>query len=286
MSEVETSANAEGTAVPTENVSAEIETQDQPQGVEADSPAEPLAEGEQPPSGDEKAENERKEAKRNSFQERISEKTRQAKEAETRAKDAEERAALLESQIKELTGEETRFPQLEDFDYDQSKYQEAVIAYNSQQMQRTVQQGLTEQQRAAARLAAEEAGRAAAEAFQARSAAFAEDHPDFQDKVTSPKFVQSQAVHQAIVLAENGPALAYHLASNPEITARLNASDPASALMELGRISAQLATPPPVKTTTTPKPVSPVTPNGQFNKDPDKMSPAEYAAMRRAQKAG
>jgi len=286
-------AIAEGGDAPTESSSADIESkttttevsndaaETKPQGeAPATETTETTVESKSESSGDETTESE-KVVKKNSFQERISQKTRQANEAKQRADESDERARIAEQRLAEALGPEpTRFPQLEDFDYDQNAYQQAVVQFNSDQTQRTVHRAMTEQDRIQAQQLINQANQAATEVFQARSAAFAEGHADYVKAVTDPAFVQSEAVKQAVVLSENGPELAYHLANNPDKTDAINRMAPGLALMELGRLSATLATPPPVITTNTPAPGKPVTSNGNIDKDPEAMSPEEYQKWR------
>ena len=99
-------------------------------------------------------------------------------------------------------------------------------------------------------------------------------------KVSAPSFVQGEAMQQAIILSDNGPALAYHLASNPQKTAAINAMAPGLAMMELGRLSQALAPNRSVTTSNAPAPAKPVRASGKVEKDPDKMTPAEYARFR------
>ena len=266
-----------GASVPTESESADIETTEQPTGEAVETKAEETnAEAkEETVSGDDTTE---KESKKNSFQERINQKTRQAKEAEQRAIEAEQRAQMWQQRYE--GGEQGEFPKLEDFDYDQGKFQEAVNKYATDQNQRTVHQAMGEQERLQTEAARQQANQAVVEAFQARSSAFAEEHPDFMEKISNPSFTQSEAMKQAIVLSESGPQLAYHLAANPAKAAEINALPAGLAMMQLGILSQQLTPSKSVITSKTPAPADPVVPSGQVSKDPEKMSPAEYAKYR------
>jgi len=266
-------AIAEDTSVSTEAEPA-VEEAQEPRGETSDAVAEEPS-GEDPPETEEE-----RQKKRNSFQERINQKTRQVREAEVRAKEAEERAQLLEQQLNQNTPQLDRFPQLEDYDYDQGAYQQAVVAYNANLNQRTVQQALSQQEKFQVEQLRKQANQAVVEAFKERSAAFAHEVPDFMQKVGNPRFTQSEAMQQAILLSDNGPALAYHLASNPQKTAAINNMAPGIAMMELGRLSAQLAKPNPVSTSNAPAPAKPVRASGKVDKDPDKMTPEEYARFR------
>jgi hypothetical protein len=52
------------------------------------------------------------------------------------------------------------------------------------------------------------------------------------------------------------------------------------AMMELGRLSQALSPNRPVTTSNAPAPAKPVRASGKVEKDPDKMTPAEYARFR------
>jgi len=239
-----------------------------------------------PESPEEKAKTER----RNSFQKRINEKTDQAREANQRAEAAERRAAVAEAQLKAPTGpngqpvadpnDPGEFPTLEAYNYDQTEYQRAVIEYNAKLTSRTINQSMANQDRANAVQASREAQGAVIETFKERSAAYADDHPDFYTKVSSAGF--GQTITQAVVMSENGPQVADHIASNPALVLELNALPAPAALMRVGALSAQFSTPVTPRTTVTPAPADPPL-GGQGTKvvkDPDKMSPNEYAKSR------
>jgi len=268
-------AIAEGTSVPAENESAVEEIQTEPTGETSE------ATEATEPSGEDHAEaEEEKTKKRNSFQERINQKTQQVREAELRAKEANERAQMFEDRLNQDLPEQGNFPQLEDFDYDQNAYQQAVVQYNAQLNQRTVQQAMSQQEKLQVEHLRRQANQAAVDSFKLRSEAFASEHPDFMQKISSPSFKQGQAMQQAIILSDNGPALALHLAQNPQKTASINAMAPGLAMMELGRLSQALTPSKPVLTSQAPPPAKPVKATGRVDKDPDKMSPEEYRRYR------
>jgi hypothetical protein len=267
-------AIADDTSVSTDNESAEKEIQE-PSGETSEA-----VEATGPSDADPVESEEDVQKKRNSFQERINQKTRQVREAEHRAKEAEERAQLLEQRMNQNQPNLERFPQLDDFDYDQNSYQQAVVQYNAALNQRTVQQALTQQEKLQVEHLRRQANQATVEAFKERSQAFASEQTDFMAKVSAPSFVQGEAMQQAIILSDNGPALAYHLASNPQKTNAINAMAPGLAMMELGRIAQALSPSKPVLTSNAPPPAKSVRASGKIEKDPDKMTTQEYARYR------
>ena len=254
--------DADGTSVPTENESADIEIQTEPTGATSEATETEATE----PSGEDHAEaEEEKTKKRNSFQERINQKTQQVREAELRAKEANERAQMFEERLNQDLPEQGNFPQLEDFDYDQNAYQQAVVQFNAHLNQRTVQQAMSQQEKLQVEHLRRQANQAAVDSFKLRSEAFASEHPDFMQKISSPGFKQGQAMQQAIILSDNGPALALHLAQNPQKTAAINSMAPGLAMMELGRLSQALTPSRPVLTSQAPPPAKSVKATGRVD---------------------
>lgn len=275
----EAAIDADDTFVSTESETADVESTDS-----TTESAEPQAEskGEESSGEDQPKVNEEPQQKRNPFQERITQLTNRAKEAEARAKELEEQIRVNESAERP---EVPPMPSLEDFDYDQSAYSRAVTEWISNQQAHQVNQAMTQQQRWQAEQARKQAQQESINAYQARQAAFEAEHPDFKAAVSQYQF-KSQHVAEAIINSDNGPALAYHLAKNPDLAQAIESTNPVHALMHLGRIEARLTAPPPVTPSKAPPPVEDVTPSGVTNKDPEKMSMRQYAEMRRKQLAG
>jgi hypothetical protein len=114
------------------------------------------------------------------------------------------------------------------------------------------------------------------DSYNERVAAFEEQHPDFDD-VFSEDVKVSAVMTQALLEAEDGPAIAYYLGQNPEVAERITGLSPAKQVYEIGRISAKLAAPPPPK----PAPIKPLAArNNSGPKDPNEMTMEEYAAHR------
>ena len=243
--------------------------------------AEAPASGESAETEEEKAAAE-KVTRKNSFQERINTKTRQANEATQRAEDAEKRAALAEKQVTELMGDPGEFPTLESFDYDQMKYQEAVIKYNATLNQQTVQQAMLANDKATAQLATQEAQKAVVETFTERSQAFAEDTPDYQATVSNPALPIGKVVAQTVVHLENGPAVMYHLGKNPQLAAEISGLPAIQQVMRVGQLSERLSVPVAPIQTNAPAPAKVPVQSGSadLSKDPETMTPMQYAKWR------
>ena len=265
-------ANAEGILLP-----AEIENA-------AEATAENTTEEAQEPSSEENADNqaEEKQKNRNSYQQRISQLARQKNEANTRVQELEQQNRYLSEQINQVQQPLDQFPELQDYDFDQSQYQQAVIQYNAQLNAQTVQQAMGQQQQAQLNHLNAQKQVISEESFKEKSKDFALDFPDYETKITAPNFQQSDFVARAIVNDfDNGPAVAYWLASNPQQAQRVNQMSQLEAMKALTVVSTALSIAKrPVKTTNAPAPSKSVTPRGKVSKDPDKMSPTEYAKYR------
>jgi hypothetical protein len=124
--------------------------------------------------------------------------------------------------------------------------------------------------KALAQRSAQTAQQTAHQTFQGRVTEFIKATPDYVDVVGNSDTPVAGHVAEHIQDPENelGPALAYHLAKNPDVAHRLNAMSPVAAGREIGRIEATLAkapsagTPPPApakKLTQAPEPASTTT---------------------------
>lgn len=253
-----------------------LEAQGEPEAkVESETPS-----GEDSTEKTTEAEKSEKEKKRNSVQERISEITRQRREAEAKAAELEARLKQYESANPQTEDE----PTLADFDYNEAEYVKALRAYNQKQSTLAARQARAEEFKEEVERLKQQTQKATVETFQARSQDFAAEHADYYQTIQSPGFQQSQATIQAVLNSDNGPALAYHLAKNPDLNDNINRMSPVQALMELGRIEAKLTQPVAPKTTSSPPPVKPVGKSATVDKDPDKMTPDEYRRWRLKQK--
>lgn len=257
--------------VETPEPTAESE-EEQPEGEEPEAQAQ-----EDEPSDDDPVEPKEEKPKSNRFQERITQLTQRAKEAEKREKELQERLTKYEQpEVKPR-------PKLEEFDYDEDKHAAALDEWYASQSEASLSRVEQKRLKEDVDKSRQDAARAVGEAFQERSKEFAEGHTDYYETIHNPAFGQGQAVTQAILNSDNGPALAYHLGKNLHLTNELNAMNPIHALMEIGRIEAKLSTPVAPQTTQAPTPQKPPRGSSSVQKDPDKMSPEEYRKMREKQ---
>lgn len=120
-----------------------------------------------------------------------------------------------------------------------------------------------------------------------RQAKYAETAPDFEEVLAGAETPMPVHVMDALVKSEQGPALAYHLAKNPEVAERIAGMSKDDALMELGALKASLSNPKPAlkSVTKAPAPITPVKSGGGNVIDLSKASQAEYEAHRKTQGA-
>ena len=218
-------------------------------------------------------------ARKGGAQKRIDELTRARHEADRRALFWEEQARQNQS----AASKDAPKPARSEF-ADESDFLEALTDWKTdQKLTAHKQQTTAERQQEA------EASQSAArfDLYQQRVNDSAEAMPDYHEVVGQSDVPAAPHVLESIIESDSGPALAYHLAKNPDVAERLNDMTPLQAAREIGRIEAQLAqpkaeTPPQKRTTNAPAPINPVRGgNGQFAKSAEQQSDAEWYAANR-----
>jgi len=80
-----------------------------------------------------------------------------------------------------------------------------------------------------------------------RVASFKTDTPDFESVINGSRLQTQDAMGnltpatEAILQADNGPKVAYHLASNPDVAMQLNGMNPIQAAMAVAHLSTELS---------------------------------------------
>ena len=121
------------------------------------------------------------------------------------------------------------------------------------------------------------------ESWTKREADFTKTTADYEAKVTP--FLDdlqhfADATRQAVVESDMGPALLYHLATNPEEAERIADLSPARQMAELGKLEERLSSRRARSASNAPTPPNPTRGGASAQKDPSKMSVAEFAAWR------
>ena len=112
-------------------------------------------------------------------------------------------------------------------------------------------------------------------------------YADFEQVALAPDVPITPQIAEMLKHSDKGPDLAYFLGMNKATAAELAAlskTSPMQAAWALGRLEASLSAPTPRMTSQTPEPIAPVRGKSQAVYNPDKLSMAEYIALRKAGK--
>lgn len=273
MTEEAQALEPEGTAVPDENASPEnpdvvTEPEGQTQQTEG-------KESESDPSPDPKDPGDISDK----HQKRINKLTWQREEEKRLRQAAERERDHLRSLVKEQEPEPMKTRA--DFGHDEDQWNAYVAERASKTAVFSAQQEMSK--------AAREADQQRRDAmFSAKEAEFAVEHPDYYQMQAVVGASITPEMADAIKASDEGPSIVHHLGKNPGITAYISQLSPLSAARELGRIEARLIAerdkpkPPPVSKA--PPPAAKIAPaDPGVEKDPAKMTDAEFAKWRRKQ---
>lgn len=202
------------------------------------------------------------EVKEDGFQKRINKVTADKYEQKRRADELQRRIEELEAKPVEVQGEA---PKLENFDYDEAAFNKATIDY---QVKEAVNRQLETQKSNASKASAQEAQNA----FNESIVKLGKD--DFSDVANAVPQLPN-GVADALVNSEKGAELIYHLGTHLDQADKLASMTPNQAIMELGRISANLSAQPNIKTSAAPDPITPISSGGSLSKDIGEMTMEE-----------
>jgi hypothetical protein len=202
---------------------------------------------------------------------RLDQMTYRFRDVERLLADMQDKPAAPEKPLREPTEEE--------FGFDQAKYAQAKADYQEQLVDRAVERKL--EQRLTKLREAE-----SVRTFEGRAAEFARSVPDFE-QVAHYDAPINQPMAQVIRESEIGPQIAYYLGKNREIGLAISQLPPLIAAREIGKIEAALLKPPPppkpkVSNAPPPPPKIEAT-EPEVEKDPLKMSDAEFSKWRKRQ---
>lgn len=233
---------------------------------------EPVVEEETPEVVEAKAE------KQKGIEKRIAELTRARREAE-RERDTWKEKALASQKAQDTLAEPN------EADYaDPNDYTKAIVKHAAKSAYVE-----TSAEDAANRARdADIAARAAADAvWSERISTYRQATPDY-DKViaAAADLAVAPYVAEALKDSDNGPALLYHMAKNPDIADRLNGMTPTRAAMEIGRLEATLGAKPVKTPSNAPAPITPIAAVRTGNLDLAAASMEDYIAARNKQGAG
>lgn len=124
-----------------------------------------------------------------------------------------------------------------------------------------------------------------AEAWSSKVEATRATITDYDAVVGSSEIPIAGHVADALMDADRGPELAYHMATHPDVAERLNKMSPVKAAIELGRLESTLGTVTPKPASKAPAPITPTRPGPSAKVDLSKLPMDEYIAERRKQGA-
>lgn len=198
---------------------------------------------------------------------RISQLTAQRREAEARAAQAERDLQELREYLSQQVDPNLEFE-------DPARF-----------TQETVRRALAEQRAHDSQVGYQRASEQRIEAdramFMERLEEVRDTMPDFETVVmNNPNLPIDADMVSFFAESEVGPQIAHHLGKNPSIAHRIAAMPPAQKGIELARLEAKLATPPPKRTTKAPPPpraIQATGPAGTF--DPQRSSVDDFKAL-------
>lgn len=244
-----------------ENVDETDETEVSTQGAEQPEKASdkaPAPEASEPEQDDDQPKRDR------SLNGRFRELTRKRKEAQA------------EAEYWKAEAQKNKRPRREDFDTEEA-YEDAHEEYRY-----ATRRGREAEE--AARRTSQEIDTQIVTEFRSHEEAFIAEAPDYQQVAyTAP--ISSPVAKLIAGMGEDGPRVAYALGRNHALAREISEMPPTYAAMELGRLAASQRRPQRRLQSKAPPPVSPVTAaGGTTQRDPAKMSPAEYRAWREGSK--
>ena len=207
---------------------------------------------------------------------------RQADEERSKREELESRLKALESQAAPKEQSRDERPKPDQF-VDAFEYAEALALWSAENAVMKARQEEAEKK-------IQEERQKVIDGWNQRIESTKAELPDFDEMVASSDVRVSDQVRDAILESEVGPRILYHLAENPNIAEKISKSSLITALREIGKLEARFEKTEPKETKTVavskaPAPISPIKATSSEQavvSDTDKMTYAQYKAMRQA----
>lgn len=172
-------------------------------------------------------------------QKRIDELTANWRNEQRRAERLEEMlSGLVAPKQPETPAAPTGKPTLEQFEFDQERYLDALADWKLSEREKAAEAKRKEAE-------AKESAAKRTQTFAEREAAFASDKDDYHTLARDPTLPVSEAMAEAILETDEGPALLYYLGQHRDEAAQIARMTPHAASIALGKIAARLTAPPP-----------------------------------------
>lgn len=172
-------------------------------------------------------------------QKRIDELTAHWRNEQRRAERLEEMlAGLVAPKTAEAPAAPQGKPTLEQFEYDQERYLDALADWKLSEREKAAEAKRKEAE-------AKESAAKRTKTFAEREAAYAAEREDYITLARDPTLPVSEPMAQAILEAEEGPAILYYLGQHRDEAAQIAQMTPYAASVAMGKIAARLTAPPP-----------------------------------------
>lgn len=202
----------------------------------------------------------------------------QKKKAEKELAEMRERQA----QTAPVSVDESNKPRLEQFDYDEEKYNDALLDWKLEQRDK---QNNARQQQAQQQQKFHD--------FGMKQQRYMQKNPQYQQLAAQADAAGVQfnePLVEMILNSDTGVQIHHHLLSNPDKLERLNSGNPLAAMRELVRLENTFSKQKPKPVTKAPDPITPSGGGARDSKPGNdrlgKMSPQEYYEYRMNQKKG
>ena len=163
-------------------------------------------------------------------------------------------------------------PQLENYDYDDAKYQEALIDYKINKRDQAASKRYRETQ-------AQNEQEAIAADFTQKAEVYAQTAPDYFETLNNIPLLPNETLN-TLMQMDNGPQMAHYLGKHADVASQIASLPPMQAAMRLGEIRMTLANKTKsIKPSAAPAPVTTLTSGSSQVKDIGAMTMAEIMAM-------
>ena len=192
------------------------------------------------------------------------------KEVREAQMEIQELKARLAEQTDTKQSVSTATPQLEDYDYDDGKHQEALIQYQ-------VTKALDAQKQVTNQQQVEQASKDIADNFFNKAAEYAADHPEYDEDIKTLPIFKQDALE---AIYELGPQVVHYLTKHLDVANEVANASPTMAAIKLGQISMGLSADSKIiKPSNAPEPVKVLTGGGAITKSQEDMSMDEIMAL-------
>ena len=201
------------------------------------------------------------------------------REEKRRRKALEQELAEAKARLSVNVKEKPVLPQYDDFD-DIAEYNKAMAEYHEKLTDWKLEQREALQSAKAAEEQFFSTIQNLEREYEAQAEEMAKKYHDYYDKVE--KALYTPAMHEAIFKSDNKAAIAYYIASNPEINEKLLKASPVDVALEISRLDIKFKSANKQKNTKLPPPIDPVSGNDVAGKDISKMTAQEYYEAKKA----